>query len=137
MSKSVKDRAPVPGGTAQPASQEGVSPPTDLFEPSETRKTAPEPAKVEEHSNGTSTIVKEVEQVTNGSEQPTAGPQLSARFFASINEAMAPRKTLPGFADPHMERVNSIQLPRGLSIAAGRRTCRWLLTQRPSAACSA
>jgi Mrp family chromosome partitioning ATPase len=94
-----------------PVSDEGVSSPAGVIDQPETLETAPDAAKVEDHTNGSSTVVKEIEQVTNPGEQATSGPQLSARFFASVNEAMTPRKNLPGFADPHMERVSSIQLP--------------------------
>jgi Mrp family chromosome partitioning ATPase len=37
--------------------------------------------------------------------------QVKAEFLESINEALSPRQTLPGFADPRMEHVNSIDLP--------------------------
>ncbi len=60
-------------------------------------------------------LTKEIEQVigsTSGSNHLTKeSEQLTAEFFQSINEALAPRRTLPGFADPRVERVNSIELP--------------------------
>jgi Mrp family chromosome partitioning ATPase len=37
--------------------------------------------------------------------------QVKAEFLESINEALSPRQTLPGFADPRMEHVSSIDLP--------------------------
>jgi Mrp family chromosome partitioning ATPase len=111
--RSVKDRPPVPRGTPPPpaVSGKGQIPPSGELEPSETNETPPVTETAEDHTNGSSQLLKEIEQVTDAGEQPAAGPQLSARFFESINEALAPRKKLPGFADPHMERVNSIQLP--------------------------
>jgi Mrp family chromosome partitioning ATPase len=108
-----KDRPPVPRGTASPpgVSGEDQIPPSAEFEPSETNETPPVAGKAEDHTNGSSQILKEVEQVADAGEEPDADSPLSARFFESINEAMAPRKKLPGFADPRLERVNSIQLP--------------------------
>jgi Mrp family chromosome partitioning ATPase len=105
--RPVKDRPPVPGGITQPAGPGDVQnqPATEL----EFSETVTE--KGDDHTNGSSQLIKEMEQVAEVAEQPAEGPQLSARFFESINEALAPRKKLPGFADPRMERVNSIQLP--------------------------
>ena len=61
---------------------------------------------------GRAELAEELEQVTKESGQPaTAGELLSSEFSRSINEALAPSRTLPGFADPRMERVNSIELP--------------------------
>ena len=37
--------------------------------------------------------------------------QGASEFLDSINEALSPRQTLPGFADPRVEHVNSIELP--------------------------
>ena len=37
--------------------------------------------------------------------------QASTGFVDLINEALSPRQTLPGFADPRVEHVNSIELP--------------------------
>lgn len=109
--RSVKDRQPVPGGTPpSPAvSGEGQIPPSG--EPSEINETPPVTEKAGDHTNGTPQLIKEIEQITDAGEETTPDPKLSARFFESINEALAPRQKLPGFADPHMERVNSIQLP--------------------------
>ncbi len=39
------------------------------------------------------------------------GQQGASEFLDSINEALSPRQTLPGFADPRVEHVNSIELP--------------------------
>jgi Mrp family chromosome partitioning ATPase len=39
------------------------------------------------------------------------GEQASTEFVDLINEALSPRQTLPGFADPRVEHVNSIELP--------------------------
>ncbi len=39
------------------------------------------------------------------------GQQGTSEFLDSINEALSPRQTLPGFADPRVEHVNSIELP--------------------------
>lgn len=45
-------------------------------------------------------------------EQGASGSQhVTAEFLESINEALSPRQTLPGFADPRLEHVNSIDLP--------------------------
>jgi len=44
-------------------------------------------------------------------EETNAGEELSSQFSQSINDALARRPTLPGFADPRMERINSIGLP--------------------------
>lgn len=108
--RSVKDRPPVPGETGQPVVSDDPVTQTaaDL---SETVETATATEKGEDHTNGTSQMVKEMEEVAAAVEPTAEGPQLSARFFDSINEALAPQKKLPGFADPRMERVGSIQLP--------------------------
>jgi Mrp family chromosome partitioning ATPase len=106
-SRPVKDRPQVPAGITPSVVPDGSEnqPATEI----EFSETVAE--KGENHTNGSSDLIKEVEQVAGAAEQPTEGPQLSARFFESINEALAPRKKLPGFADPRMERVSSIQLP--------------------------
>jgi protein-tyrosine kinase len=49
-------------------------------------------------------------------EAPTTPPAkdaqaLSTLLFQSINEAITLRPTLPGFADPRLERVDSVELP--------------------------
>jgi Mrp family chromosome partitioning ATPase len=63
-------------------------------------------------TNRSAELAEELEQVTKEGGQPaTAGELLSSEFSRSINEALAPSRTLPGFADPRMERVNSIELP--------------------------
>jgi Mrp family chromosome partitioning ATPase len=61
-------------------------------------------------TNGSAELAKEVEQLAEESEQ-TASEQLSSRLSRSINEALTRRQTLPGFADPRMERINAIELP--------------------------
>jgi protein-tyrosine kinase len=37
--------------------------------------------------------------------------RVTTEFLESINEALSPRQTLPGFADPRIEHVNSVDLP--------------------------
>jgi Mrp family chromosome partitioning ATPase len=45
-------------------------------------------------------------------EQGASGSRhVTAEFLESINEALSPRQTLPGFADPRLEHVTSIDLP--------------------------
>jgi Mrp family chromosome partitioning ATPase len=45
-------------------------------------------------------------------EEGASGSQhVSAGFLESINEALSPRQSLPGFADPRLEHVTSIDLP--------------------------
>jgi Mrp family chromosome partitioning ATPase len=69
-----------------------------------------------------SRVVKEKEQEPDA--EPVADPeekagengakegsQVAAAFLESINEALSPRQTLPGFADPRLERVSGIELP--------------------------
>jgi X-X-X-Leu-X-X-Gly heptad repeat protein len=57
-------------------------------------------------------IAKVTGHLTKGTDQLTKeSEQLTTEFFQSINDALAPRHTLPGFADPRVERVNSIELP--------------------------
>jgi X-X-X-Leu-X-X-Gly heptad repeat protein len=57
-------------------------------------------------------IAKVTGQVTRGSNPPVKeSEQLTTEFFQSISEALAPRRTLPGFADPRVEHINSIELP--------------------------
>ncbi|MFI5282873.1 MAG: CpsD/CapB family tyrosine-protein kinase [Candidatus Dormibacterales bacterium] len=57
-------------------------------------------------------LAAELQQVTAGSDPPSpAGKLLSAQFSQSVNEAMTLRQTLPGFADPRMERISGIELP--------------------------
>jgi Mrp family chromosome partitioning ATPase len=53
-----------------------------------------------------------VERVTRDDKPATKdGERVTTEFLQSINDALSPRQTLPGFADPRMERVNSIDLP--------------------------
>jgi Mrp family chromosome partitioning ATPase len=37
--------------------------------------------------------------------------QIPSDFVQTINEALSPRQVRPGFADPRIERINSIELP--------------------------
>ena len=121
---SVKDRPPLPEEPGQPvvSDDDQDQAAAELNETTKsatvvkkradhTNKSATIPETSQDHTNGSSELVKEIEEVTAAVEAAAESPQLSARFFESINEALAPRKKLPGFADPHMERVNSIQLP--------------------------
>jgi hypothetical protein len=62
--------------------------------------------------NGHSQIVNELEQATREGAQPArAEERLPSHFSQSINDALTRRQTLPGFADPRLERINSIELP--------------------------
>jgi Mrp family chromosome partitioning ATPase len=66
----------------------------------------------EQLARATEQLAKETEQVTKETEQVTKeSEQLTTEFFQTINEALAPRRTLPGFADPRVERINNIELP--------------------------
>ncbi|HXL78218.1 MAG TPA: CpsD/CapB family tyrosine-protein kinase [Candidatus Eisenbacteria bacterium] len=60
---------------------------------------------------GSTQLADEVEQVVEDADETSAGEELSSQFSQSINDALATRPTLPGFADPRMERINSIGLP--------------------------
>jgi Mrp family chromosome partitioning ATPase len=62
-------------------------------------------------ANGSTQLADEVEQVVEETEEVNAGEELSSQFSHSINDALTRRPTLPGFADPRMERINSIGLP--------------------------
>ena len=44
-------------------------------------------------------------------EGASGSQHVSAGFLESINEALSPRQSLPGFADPRLEHVTSIDLP--------------------------
>jgi Mrp family chromosome partitioning ATPase len=56
--------------------------------------------------------VKGINADRNGGETNGEGsPPAASEFLDSINEALSPRQTLPGFADPRVEHVNSIELP--------------------------
>jgi Mrp family chromosome partitioning ATPase len=66
----------------------------------------------EQVSHGNEQLAKGIERITRGSEHlAKESEQLTTDFFQSINEALTPRRTLPGFADPRVEHVNSIELP--------------------------
>jgi len=85
VSRAVKDRAPLPKDLTPDA---------------------------ESGTNAGAQLAEEVEHVVAQAELPVAETsELSSQFSQSINEALARRQALPGFADPRMERVNSIQLP--------------------------
>jgi Mrp family chromosome partitioning ATPase len=88
---------PYPGDAGQPKLDTGGRPELEDSEPD---------------ANGSAQVAEMIEKETKEGE-PTNGSveQLSSKFFKSINEAMARRPTPPGFADPRMERVNSIDLP--------------------------
>jgi Mrp family chromosome partitioning ATPase len=110
-SRFVKDRPPVPGGIAPPVTDDGEDSIAPEVEVPETKEAAPDAKTNGGRTNGSPDLAGEIEQVTDPDEQQVDGPQLSARFFESLNEALAPKKKLPGFADPRMERVSSIELP--------------------------
>ena len=66
----------------------------------------------EQLAKATEQLAKETQQVTKETEQVTKeSEQLTTEFFQTINEALAPKRTLPGFADPRVERVSNIELP--------------------------
>jgi Mrp family chromosome partitioning ATPase len=68
---------------------------------------APEPV-----INGHVQLVNELDEVTRGAAHPSnEGDRLPSHFSQSINDALSRRQTLPGFADPRLERINSIELP--------------------------
>jgi Mrp family chromosome partitioning ATPase len=92
-SRVVKDRGPLQKESAAPVPDEDAPHTNGSGQP-----------------NGSAQIADEVEQVVEKSE-PGTGEELSSQFFQSVNDALARRQTLPGFADPRMERVNSIELP--------------------------
>ncbi|MGH7760788.1 MAG: CpsD/CapB family tyrosine-protein kinase [Candidatus Dormibacteraceae bacterium] len=60
---------------------------------------------------------KEIEPVAEATDEVAPEELLkesntvATEFRESINEALSPRQTLPGFADPRMERVNGVELP--------------------------
>lgn len=88
-SRAVRDRAPLPRESDQSALDAG-----------------------DQLTDEGAQLADEVEQAVEEGEEPHAnGDELSSQFFQSVNEALARRQTMPGFADPRMERVNSIQLP--------------------------
>lgn len=52
------------------------------------------------------------ESASNEADGGTEETELASNGFVDlINEALSPRQTLPGFADPRVEHVNSIELP--------------------------
>ncbi|MFI5284552.1 MAG: hypothetical protein ACHQ0J_15720 [Candidatus Dormibacterales bacterium] len=63
-------------------------------------------------ANGHAQLADELEQATREGAQPSlAEERLPSEFSQSINDALTRRQTLPGFADPRLERINSIELP--------------------------
>jgi Mrp family chromosome partitioning ATPase len=62
-------------------------------------------------ANVSAQLADEVEHMVEDAEETSAREELSSQFSQSINDALARRPTLPGFADPRMERINSIGLP--------------------------
>jgi Mrp family chromosome partitioning ATPase len=68
--------------------------------------------EAEPATNGHVQLVSELEQATRQGAQPADGAErLPSHFSKSINDALTRRQTLPGFADPRLERINSIELP--------------------------
>ncbi|HSS95300.1 MAG TPA: hypothetical protein VLR46_15105 [Candidatus Dormibacteraeota bacterium] len=61
--------------------------------------------------NGSAQIADEVDQLVEKAESSSDSEELSSQLFHTINDALARRQPLPGFADPRLERVNSIELP--------------------------
>jgi Mrp family chromosome partitioning ATPase len=93
----------------QPAQNE-PEPANNGHAPVENRQAAPEEA--EPAGNGHFQVVNELEQLTREAAQPsTAEERLPSHFSQSINDALTRRQALPGFADPRLERINSIELP--------------------------
>jgi Mrp family chromosome partitioning ATPase len=93
----------------QPAQNE-PEPASNGHAPVENRQAAPEEA--EPAGNGHFQVVNELEQLTREAAQPsTAEERLPSHFSQSINDALTRRQALPGFADPRLERINSIELP--------------------------
>lgn len=96
-SRSVKESPSFPEETDQGLSEDGEQAIHD---------------EAETATNGSAELADELEQVTRDSTQPAAASeQPRIQFSRSINEALARRQTLPGFADPRLERINSIELP--------------------------
>jgi Mrp family chromosome partitioning ATPase len=57
-------------------------------------------------------LAHELKQATRDGAQPSQDEErLPSQFSQSINDALTPRQALPGFADPRLERINSIELP--------------------------
>jgi Mrp family chromosome partitioning ATPase len=68
--------------------------------------------EAEPAGNGHFQLVNELEQATREGAQPARPEErLPSHFSQSINDALTQRQTLPGFADPRLERINSIELP--------------------------
>lgn len=64
-------------------------------------------------TNGHVQLADELEQATrdDGHTSQEEEDRLPSQFSQSINDALTRRHTLPGFADPRLERINSIELP--------------------------
>jgi Mrp family chromosome partitioning ATPase len=68
--------------------------------------------EAEPGTNGHVQLADELEQVARESAQtPKADERLPSQFSQSINDALTRRQTLPGFADPRLERISAIELP--------------------------
>jgi Mrp family chromosome partitioning ATPase len=68
--------------------------------------------EAEPAANGHAQLADELEQATRDGAVPSqAEERLPSEFSQSINDALTRRQTLPGFADPRLERINSIELP--------------------------
>jgi Mrp family chromosome partitioning ATPase len=123
--KSVKERRrgpkqpdqPIPDAAGQPAQDHGEQAVRQTAEPVTNGHvqvpTEPEARKeAAAAANGHVQLASELEQATREGAQPSKQEdRLPSQFSQSINDAMARRQTLPGFADPRLERINSIELP--------------------------
>ena len=73
---------------------------------------ADEAENVADAAKAASTPEKPNGQITKESLRiAKASDSVTTEFLETINEALSPRQTLPGFADPRMERVPFIDLP--------------------------
>ena len=101
-------------GNVQVASEKAVHketlPATDAHVP-----VAREPVAQKEAApttNGHSPLADEFNRVPEVTAQPAAAEErLPSQFSQSINDALSRRQTLPGFADPRLERISAIELP--------------------------
>ncbi len=63
-------------------------------------------------TNGHRPLADEFNRLAQESAQPMAAEErLPSQFSQSINDALSRRQTLPGFADPRLERISAIELP--------------------------
>jgi Mrp family chromosome partitioning ATPase len=68
--------------------------------------------EAEAATNRHAQLANELKQVTRDGAQPSqADERLPSQFSQSISDALTRRQTLPGFADPRLERISSIDLP--------------------------